>query len=217
MYREVLEYIEPRKRTSIVDGTLGMGMHAGLLLENMAENGRLIGLDRDAESLALAKARLNRFGERAICVQSDYRLLDEVLDGLHMETVDAVLLDLGISMYQLDSSERGFSFQKEGALDMRMDRGEGVSAYDLVNSLSEKELEEMFRVYGEERFSRQIARGIVNERRAGPISTTLRLARVVGSSIPARARKPGMDPATRVFQALRITVNHELASLEEAL
>jgi 16S rRNA (cytosine1402-N4)-methyltransferase len=217
MHREVLEYLQPHKRGIIVDGTLGMGMHAELLLENMAEGGRLIGLDRDTESMALARERLERFGERAVCVHSDYRLMDEVLDRLGIDKVDGILLDLGISMYQLDSSERGFSFQKDGALDMRMDRSESVSAYDLVNNLSERELEEMFRVYGEERFSRQIASGIVTERREGPIATTMRLARVVGQSIPARARKPGIDPATRVFQALRIAVNHELASLEEAL
>ena len=210
---ETLELLAVRPGGLWVDGTVGLGGHAAAILRACAPDGRLLGLDRDGETLALARARLQEFGGRARLERADYRALPELLGG---ESPDGIVLDLGISSAQLDQAERGFSFQAEGPLDMRMDRSQGDTAADLVNRLPEAELANVIYRYGEERASRRIARAIVREREREPIRTTSRLAEIVGRAAP-RSRRPGLHPATRTFQALRIRVNRELEGLGEAL
>jgi 16S rRNA (cytosine1402-N4)-methyltransferase len=196
-----------------VDGTVGMGGHAVDILTRSGPSGRLLAVDRDLEALALAKDRLADFGGRVRLHHGDYREIPDLLGG---ETVDGVLLDLGVSSLQLDTPERGFSFQREGPLDMRMDRSQGPTAADLVNELEERELADLIFGYGEERASRRIARAVADARRRAPIETTLELAAIVRRAAGGR-RRGRIDPATRTFQALRIAVNRELTGLAEAL
>lgn len=214
MLAEVLQWLAPREGMRIVDGTVGAGGHAAPLAERVGESGRVIGLDRDPEMLALAeKATRDR---PVTLVQSPYSRIGEVLDELGLEGgVDGILLDLGLSSDQLAWPERGFSFQTDGPLDMRFDPEAESTAADLVNSLPESELADIFYQYGEERHSRRVARRIVEERRKEPIRTTGRLAAIVRRSIPGKWGP--IDPATRVFQALRIAVNGELEHLDAAL
>jgi 16S rRNA (cytosine1402-N4)-methyltransferase len=194
-----------------VDCTLGLGGHARALLA--AGAARIIGLDRDEDALAGARAALAPFGDRAEFVHADYRDLESVLDSRHIPAIDGALADLGISSLQLDSAGRGFSFQRDEPLDMRMDRSQGDTAADLVARSSERELADVIFRYGEERFSRRIARAIVDARRETPVATTGRLAAIVRRAIPRRG-PARIDPATRTFQALRIWVNRELDGLD---
>jgi 16S rRNA (cytosine1402-N4)-methyltransferase len=213
LLRECLELLAVRPGGLYVDGTVGLGGHAVEVLRMSAPDGRLVGLDRDGETLEVARERLAEFGPRVRLEQADFREIPERLGG---EAPDGVLLDLGISSLQLDTPERGFAFRVEGPLDMRMDRGSGTTAADLVNRLPEGELADVIYRYGEERASRRIARTIVDARRRGPIHTTTELADLVRRSA-GRSRRPGRDPATRTFQALRIHVNRELSGLGAAL
>ena len=210
---ESLELLAVRPGGLYVDGTVGPGGHAAAILERSGPEGRLLGLDRDAEVLESAGERLRPFGARARLVHADYRAIPRLLAG---ERADGVLLDLGTSSVQLDTPERGFSFRAEGPLDMRMDRSGGETAADLVNRMSEPDLADLIYRFGEERASRRIARAIVAARRRGRIRTTAELAGIVRSAA-GRARRPGLDPATRTFQALRIQVNRELEGLGPAL
>jgi 16S rRNA (cytosine1402-N4)-methyltransferase len=210
--REVLAALTPRARETFVDCTLGGGGHAEKLLEAGAQ---VIGLDQDPEALEFAREkRLRRFGEQFHPARANFSRLGEVLDELHIARVDGVLLDLGVSSWQLDSAERGFSFQREGPLDMRMDPDGPVTAADLVNSASAEDLMRIFREYGEEPHARRIAARIVTGRVAKPFTTTMQLALAVEEVSPRRGRT---HPATRVFQALRIAVNRELEVLESVL
>jgi len=213
LLEETLELVAVRPGGLWVDGTVGLGGHAAAVLRATAPDGRLLGLDRDGESLARARGRLAEFGERVRLEQADYREIPERLDG---EMASGILLDLGVSSAQLDEAERGFSFQAEGPLDMRMDRSRGQTAADLVNRLREKELADLLYTCGEEPASRRIARAIVFARERRPIATTTELADVVRRAAP-RGRRPGLHPATRTFQALRIRVNRELDDLGPAL
>ncbi|HUL76077.1 MAG TPA: 16S rRNA (cytosine(1402)-N(4))-methyltransferase RsmH [Vicinamibacteria bacterium] len=213
LLEETLELVAVRPGGLWVDGTVGLGGHAAAVLRATAPDGRLLGLDRDGESLARARGRLAEFGERVRLEQADYREIPERLDG---EMASGILLDLGVSSAQLDEAERGFSFQAEGPLDMRMDRSRGQTAADLVNRLREKELADLLYTCGEEPASRRIARAIVFARERRPIATTTELADVVRRAAP-RGRRPGLHPATRTFQALRIRVNRELDGLGPAL
>jgi len=213
LLEETLELVAVRPGGLWVDGTVGLGGHAAAVLRATAPDGRLLGLDRDGESLARARGRLAAFGERVRLEQADYREIPERLDG---EMASGILLDLGVSSAQLDEAERGFSFQAEGPLDMRMDRSRGQTAADLVNRLREKELADLLYTCGEEPASRRIARAIVFARERRPIATTTELADVVRRAAP-RGRRPGLHPATRTFQALRIRVNRELDGLGPAL
>jgi 16S rRNA (cytosine1402-N4)-methyltransferase len=213
LLREALELLDVRPGGLWVDGTVGLGGHAEAILQASAPDGRLVGTDRDGETLARARARLAPFGERARLVQSDFREVPRHLGG---EAADGILLDLGVSSAQLDDPERGFSFQAEGPLDMRLDRGARTTAEDLVNGLPERELADLIYEYGEEPASRRIARAIVRERERERIRTTTRLADVVRRAA-GRSRRPGLHPATRTFQALRIRTNRELDGLAEAL
>ncbi len=191
---------------------MGPGGHAAAVLRASAPDGRLLGLDRDGETLERARQRLAEFGERARLEQADYREIPERLGG---EKADGILLDLGISSAQLDDAGRGFSFQAEGPLDMRMDRSGGATAADLVNRMRESDLADLLYEYGEEPASRRIARAIVLARERQRITTTTELADIVRRAAPRR-RRPGLHPATRTFQALRIRVNRELEGLGAA-
>ncbi len=196
-----------------VDGTLGKGGHTAEILRRSTPGGRVIAFDKDAETMQEAREALRPFGERVRFVHADFREAPAVLGA---ERADGILLDLGLSSAQLDAPERGFSFRADGPLDMRMDRGAELTAALLVNRLPEDELANLIYQLGEERRSRQIARAIVEARKRKHLSTTSELAEVVRRAA-GRARRPGLDPATQTFQALRIAVNHELDDLEGAL
>ncbi len=216
LLNEVLGWLAPRDGSVLVDGTAGAGGHTKALAELVGPGGRVIGLDRDPAMLALA-AEATR-GLPVTLVASPYSEMAEVLEslGIAKETLDGVVLDLGLSSDQLAWPHRGFSFATDGPLDMRFDPGSGgPSAADLVNTLGEQELARIFYEYGEERYSRRVARRVVEARRAAPVGTTGRLAEVVRRSIPGKWGP--IDPATRVFQALRVAVNDELAHLEATL
>jgi len=211
---EVLTYLAPRPGAAIVDATLGEGGHAEAILRRIAPAGRLIGLDRDGEALAGAEERLRRFGQNVILAQANFADLDEALNTLGVGAVDGVLLDVGVSTRQLMEAERGFSFDRVGPLDMRMDRADpaGRTAADLANTLPERDLADLIYRFGEERASRRIARQIVARR---PLRTTRDLARAVEAAVGAGRGR--LHPATRTFQALRIATNREIESLERAL
>jgi len=211
---EALQHLQPDHGGVFLDCTVGLGGHASALLAAGAT--RLIGLDRDRDALTLAHAALSPWDERVTLIHADYRTLDPVLDGLGVSLVDGALADLGVSSMQFDEPGRGFSFQRDEPLDMRMDRTAGDAAADLVARSSEEDLADAIFRFGEERFSRRIARAIVYARREAPIDTTGRLAAIVRRAIPRRGSMR-IDPATRTFQALRIWVNRELDGLDRFL
>ena len=211
MTAEVLQMLRPERGGLFVDCTVGLGGHARALLEAGAT--RLIGLDRDPDALELARETLAPWSDRVELVHADYRSLGDVLDRREARLVDGTLADLGVSSLQFDAPGRGFSFQRDEPLDMRMDRSEGDTAADLVARASERELADAIFTYGEERFSRRIARAIVEARVESPVATTGRLATIVRRAVPRRGFMR-IDPATRTFQALRIWVNRELEGLD---
>lgn len=211
---ETLEHLRPDRGGLFVDCTVGLGGHSRALLEAGAT--RVIGLDRDLQALAAARALLAPWADRVELVHADYRALDEVLDRHGISLVDGAMADLGVSSLQLDAPGRGFSFQRDEPLDMRMDTTSGETAADLVARSTERDLADAIYAYGEERFSRRIARAIVEARRPQPIETTGRLAAIVRRALPRRGHMR-IDPATRTFQALRIWVNRELDGLDRFL
>jgi 16S rRNA (cytosine1402-N4)-methyltransferase len=211
MSAEVVHFLRPQNGGLFVDCTVGLGGHARALLE--AGAGRILGLDRDLDALALAREVLAPWRDRVDLVHADYRTLDEILDRQHIARVDGTLADLGASSLQLDTPGRGFSFQRDEPLDMRMDRSRGDTAADLLARSTERELADAIYAFGEERFSRRIARRIVDARTEAPVTTTGRLATIVRRAIPRRGFRR-IDPATRTFQALRIWVNRELDGLD---
>ena len=213
---EVLEALRPAPGGMYVDCTAGAGGHSEAVLDASAPDGTVLGIDADPSALDLAAACLRRFGERVRLEQANYRELDVVLARSHTSPVNGILLDLGVSSMQLDQPARGFSFQADGPLDMRMDRSTGRTAADVVNTLPERELANLIFEFGEERFSRRIAREIVQRRVRAPFETTSDLARAIAAAVPGRPGW-GIHPATRTFQALRIFVNDELGGLEEVL
>jgi 16S rRNA (cytosine1402-N4)-methyltransferase len=208
---EVVELLAPAPGRLIVDGTLGGGGHSAALL---AAGARVIGMDQDPEALAFAEARLGDCGENFRTVRSNFSKAGEALDALGIATIDGVLLDLGVSSRQLDAAERGFSFMREGPLDMRMDPSGPISAADLVNTMAGDQIERILRNFGEEPAARKIAARLVRDRMVKPFTTTKQLAEAVETVVPRRGRT---HPATRVFQALRIAVNRELDALAEGL
>lgn len=212
---EVLRLLAPQPGQVIVDATVGGGGHARLLAERIVPDGRLIGLDRDAAMLERARPGLE--GLPITLVHAAFDNLRSVLDKLGIDRVDAVLADLGISSDQLDEAGRGFSFQQTGPLDMRMDVTQRESAGDLLRRLNERDLADLIYQLGEERFSRRIARRIVETRRTTPLETTEQLAELVRRCVPRPKGRHAIDPATRTFQALRIAVNDELGALERLL
>ncbi len=214
MAEEVCALLAARNPRTIVDATVGTGGHAELLLASGAA--RLVGLDRDADALVVARERLGKFGARVTLGHADFAELDAVLDQNGIESVDAIMADLGLSSFALDDPARGFSFRTEGPLDMRMDRAQALCAFQIVNEENEAELARIIREYGEDRAARRIARAIVNARRRRPIETTVELRAIVEYTLGSR-RHGGLHPATRTFQALRIVVNRELESLAALL
>lgn len=217
MPREVISFLAPRPGGIYLDGTLGGAGHARLILEATAPDGQLIGLDRDPAALAEAETQLARFGARVRLVQQNFSEMAEVLARLGITAINGFLLDLGVSSHQLDRAERGFSFQADAPLDMRMDPAAEVSAADLVNGSSEQELSRLIWEYGEERWAKRIAAFIVKARQVSAIETTLQLVDIIKGAIPRAKWEERLHPATRTFQALRIAVNDELGSLERGL
>ncbi len=221
MLDEVISFIKPGKGDIIVDATIGAGGHSCEILKMIEPDGLLIGIDKDAEILKIAGRYLSNISDSYKLYQADYVDLDYILNKLEISKVQGILLDLGVSSLQLDSMERGFSFIKEGPLDMRMDRSQGKTAEGLLKRLSQKEMADIFWRYGDEGRSRRIAKAIIQERKTGAeIKTTTQLAKIVEKAlyVPGKYKKKrGIHPATRVFQALRIAVNDELKSLEHFL
>ncbi|HXZ24808.1 MAG TPA: 16S rRNA (cytosine(1402)-N(4))-methyltransferase RsmH [Nitrospiria bacterium] len=217
MVTEVLDFLRPREGGRYLDGTVGEGGHAEAILEASSPTGRVIGFDRDPSALAAARERLAVFGPRCQLFQGDYRDCEERLSLIGVATVEGILIDLGVSSYQLDQPRRGFSFRAEGVLDMRFDPSQGRTAAEVIANSSEEELCRWIREYGEERWARRIARSIVRQRQRGPILTTTQLASIVAQAVPPAVRHGRIHPATRTFQALRLVVNGELDGLGEAL
>jgi 16S rRNA (cytosine1402-N4)-methyltransferase len=215
MQREVLDYLAPAHGQVFVDGTVGGGGHALAIADRLGESGMLICVDQDPRMIELARARVRH--ARVIWAEASFTDLRTVLDEWNVQNVDGIVLDLGISSDQVDNPDRGFSFMRSGPLDMRMNPDVGESARSLVNRMSAQELADIFYRYGEERHSRRIARAIVETRRTKPIDTTGELAEIVRRSLPGGRAWQRIDPATRVFQALRIAVNDELGVLERGL
>lgn len=213
LYQEVLESLQPRPHGRYIDATLGGGGHAEGLLEASAPDGRLLGLDADPRAIERTRQRLTSYVDRVVLVQRNFRHLAEVAQQNDFREVDGILLDLGVSSFQLDDPEQGFSFLRDGPLDMRLDPTTGWSAADVVNQLGTQELADIIYRYGEDRHARRIARAIGANR---PFTTTSQLAEVVSRAVGS-GREARLHPATRTFQALRIYVNDELSSLQEAL
>ncbi len=217
MLKEVMDYLRPAPGQTFVDATLGTAGHAEKILEKIMPEGRLLGIDRDTESIEIARERLARFGACAELVHGNFMDIDAILGERGITKVDGILFDLGISSFQLSNPERGFSFQKEGPLDMRLDRESYISAYDLVNNLNEEEISNMLWTFGEERWHNRIARYLVAERQKHPILTTSQLSEIVTRAVPGKYRHYRIHPATRTFQAVRIAVNRELETLKTAV
>ena len=215
MVREVLEYLAPEPGDVIVDATLGSGGHTAAIVERVKPGGRVIGIDRDPEAIERARERLT--GEPVALINENYDRLEVVLDELGLEAVDGVLIDCGVSLEQLTTARRGFSFRLDGPLDMRMDPTTETTAADLINTLPEEELSRILWEYGGERRARRIARAIAATRQQGPITTTSQLAATITAAIPPRARPRRLHAATKSFMALRIAVNDELGALHTAL
>ncbi|HBB15667.1 MAG TPA: 16S rRNA (cytosine(1402)-N(4))-methyltransferase [Syntrophus sp. (in: bacteria)] len=217
MISEVIASLRCRAGAVYVDGTVGGGGHAEAILRGTAPDGMLIGIDTDEEALDEAAKRLAPFKNRTILVKGNFADMDAILTEMNIGKADGILLDLGVSSHQLDTAYRGFSFTLDAPLDMRMDRSRGSSAYDLIQTLPEEELERIIRKYGEERMARRVARSIVEKRKVTPIRTTADLAAVVVRALPHVAGRQRIHPATRTFQALRIAVNDELTGLHRAI
>ena len=214
MMDEVLEGLSLPKKRNIIDATLGLGGHTKAILENMPKNGRVIGFDADYEHIKESKKRLRKYKDRMVYVHSNFFNLEEELKKTRIRAVDAVLFDLGLASPHVDNPERGFSFMREGALDMRFNTKEGKTAAEIVNEYSEKELARIFKEYGEEKRAKKIALEIRKRRKSRRFKSTTELAKFIEKTV---GRKGRLHPATRIFQALRIEVNQELEVLPEAL
>lgn len=213
MLNECIEGLNIKPDGIYVDGTLGGAGHSYKIAERLNKNGRLIAIDKDLDAIAVSKERLKEF-DNVTFVHDDYKNLPQILDDLGIEKVDGILLDLGVSSYQLDNRSRGFSYMGDAELDMRMNREQSLTAKEVVNNYSESELVKIFFEYGEEKFSKKIASNIVKAR---PIESTGQLAEIIEKSYPAAVRFKGGNPCKRVFQAIRIEVNEELDGLYESL
>ena len=217
MFEEVISSLNLKRGADVVDGTIGGGGHSLGILKIITPGGRLIGIDADTDALKTAQERLKDFNGFLTLINDNFRNIDRILSKENIKAVDAVILDLGISSYQIEDASRGFSIKHDSRLDMRMDRQARLTAYDIVNRYSEKDLSEIIYKYGEERFHNRIARHINESRRRKPIETTAELAGIIRRTVGCKYRNSRIDPATRTFQAIRIEVNDELGSLEEGL
>lgn len=217
LLKETVDGLNIKPDGIYVDCTLGGAGHSEYLLSKLSDQGHLYSFDQDGIAIENAKVKLSQYANRVTLIQSNFKYLKEELHALGIEKVDGVLYDLGVSSPQLDTPERGFSYQHDAPLDMRMDQSASVSAFDVVNSWSYQDLVRIFFQYGEEKFSKQIARKIEAAREKKPIETTFELVELIKDGIPAPARRKGGHPAKRVFQAIRIAVNDELSVFEDSL
>lgn len=213
---EVIEGLNVKPDGVYLDCTLGGGGHSELILRKLT-TGRLIATDKDEDAIAFAKKRLSGYGDKVTFVHSDFKRADEVLDELGVEKIDGVLMDLGVSSYQLDAAERGFSYRFDAPLDMRMDKSQFLTAFNVVNEYNELDIADILFRYGEERYARKIAANIVRYRNTQSIRTTGQLAEIVEKSYPPKERFKGGNPCKRTFQAIRIEVNGELRELDEII
>ena len=216
LLEECIEQLKIRPDGIYLDGTLGLGGHSAAIAQHLS-TGTLIGIDRDETAIQRAGERLQVFGDRIRLVHGSFASLGEILDDLGIQTVDGMLFDLGVSSPQLDEADRGFSYRLDAPLDMRMDRSQGKSAWDVVNRYEEAELSRIFYVYGEERYARRISAALVRKRQEHPVDTTLELAEIIRSAMPAAALREKQHPAKRCFQAIRIEVNDELGEVERMM
>ena len=215
---ETIESLDIKPDGIYVDGTLGGGGHASEVCRRLGDRGRFIGIDQDADAIAAASERLKEFGDKVTIVRSNYENIDEVLKELGISQVDGIYLDLGVSSYQLDTAERGFTYREDDApLDMRMDQRNEMTAKDIVNTYSESELFHIIKNYGEDRFAKNIAKHIVRARQEKEIETTGEFIEIIKAAIPAKVRATGGHPAKRTFQAIRIELNKELEVLENSI
>jgi len=214
---ETIESLNIKPDGIYVDGTLGGAGHSYQIAKRLSDKGRLIGIDQDADAIAAATERLKEFESKVTIVRNNYCNLDKVLSELGVEKVDGILLDIGVSSYQLDTASRGFTYNVDTELDMRMDQRQELSAKDIVNDYSEMELFRIIRDYGEDRFAKNIAKHIVAARQIKPIETTFELNEIIKASIPAKVRATGGHPSKRTYQAIRIELNKELDVLENSI
>ena len=217
MLEQVIEGLDIKPDGIYVDGTLGGGGHSYEIAKRLVSGGRLIGIDQDEAAINAAGARLSEFNDRVTIVRSNYAQMVSVLHSLDINRVDGILLDLGVSSHQLDNAERGFSYMEDAPLDMRMDRRQEKTAWDIVNYYSQAELTRIIRDYGEDKFAAKIAAKIIGFRENKPIETTGELAEIIKLAIPIKYRLTGGHPAKRTFQAIRIELNRELEVLEESI
>ena len=217
LLNETIEQLDIKENGIYVDGTLGGGGHANAVLQRLGDGGRLIGIDQDAAAIQAAGERLAPFGDKVTVVRSNYSAMPQVLEDLGIHCVDGIVLDLGVSSYQLDTVERGFTYREDTVLDMRMDQRQTKTARDIVNDYTETELFHMIRDYGEDKFARNIAKHIVAAREKKPIETTGELNDIIRAAIPAKVRAKGGHPSKKTYQAIRIELNHELDVLKNTL
>lgn len=217
LLNECMEGLSIKEDGIYVDGTLGGGGHSFHILERLGERGRLIGIDQDEDAIKAATKRLEAFANKVTIVRDNYEHFQTILSTLSIPKVDGILLDLGVSSYQFDEADRGFSYRFDAPLDMRMDRRQDFTAKDLINNYSEQELYCIIRDYGEDKFARNIAKHIVKEREKKPIETTFELSEIISHAIPMKMRVQGGHPAKKTFQAVRIALNRELEVLEESI
>lgn len=217
LLNEVIDNLNIRPDGIYVDGTLGGAGHSSKICERLSEKGRLIGIDRDDAAIRAASDKLKQYGSRATVVRSNYSNMKSVLEELGIEKVDGILLDLGVSSYQLDTPERGFGYMHDAPLDMRMDRSMEITARDIVNGYSEQELFRVIRDYGEDNFAKNIAKHIVRARAEKPIETTFELNEIIKAAIPMKVRAKGGHPSKRTYQAIRIELNGELAAIKDSM
>lgn len=216
LFDETLNSLNVKDGGVYVDGTLGGGGHSRGILER-AKNVRLIGIDRDREAIKAASERLADFRDNITLVNNNFSNIKQILNELNVEKIDGAVLDLGVSSYQLDNAERGFSYMHDARLDMRMNPSDELSAYEVVNSYNKEELTKIFYEYGEEKWSKRVAEFIVEKRANKPVETTLELVDIIKAAIPKKVRVEGSHPAKRIFQAIRIEVNNELSILKETV
>lgn len=217
LLHETVDGLSVRPDGIYVDGTLGGGGHALLVCQSLGEKGRLIGIDQDEDAIQAAADRLKEYKDKVTIVKSNYEHMRQVLEALRISGVDGICLDLGVSSYQLDTPERGFTYREDAPLDMRMDKNGPITAADIVNEYGEAELYRVIRDYGQDKFAKNIARHIVKAREKSPVKTTGELTEIIKAAIPAKMRAVGGHPSKRTFQALRIEVNHELEVLENSI